>query len=503
MGTNVEQRVIVSVDADHLTAWLHLAPDTECWDLTPGEIVSALESASVAVDDAATERIKQFVEQVTQQQRPEKFLIAEGQSPVEGEHGTFVWDESLEEPEVDADQEGQLDYRSLKSIPTVEKGAVIGKIVPPKPGTPGMDVHGNALKPKKRLESVKLQANVALSEEDGESVIATEAGRVVLDKRKISIREVLEINGDVDFDSCNIDATNDVLVHGTVRDLFEVKSKKSITVGGAVEAAILQADEDILVRGGILGRGKGQVTAKGKIAAKFCDEGDLRADAGIVIAKEAINSRVHTAEKLIAERAAIIGSEVYARQGAEVHTLGSEACVPTRVAVGIHLGLFKKSQKIDAEIKKQQETVEKIRQMVQPFLAEIKRLNSSQKQRATELLYQAEEAEALCQSKRDQQKKMLEEASLEEPPYVKVNGKICQKVVIIIDDRETHFQEETKGPVKIEKRKVDNVTEIVSVNQSTGSITTLNSAPCDLSQVPDEQGADQAEAPSQEPPEEK
>jgi len=190
-------------------------------------------------------------------------------------------------------------------------------------------------------------------------------------------------------------------------------------------------------------------------------------------------------------------------RGAEVHTLGSEACVPTRVAVGIHLGLFKKSQKIDAEIKKQQETVEKIRQMVQPFLAEIKRLNSSQKQRATELLYQAEEAEALCQSKRDQQKKMLEEASLEEPPYVKVNGKICQKVVIIIDDRETHFQEETKGPVKIEKRKVDNVTEIVSVNQSTGSITTLNSAPCDLSQVPDEQGADQAEAPSQEPPEEK
>ena len=494
--------MIVSVDADHLKAWLRLAPETEHWDLTPGEVVSALESASVALDDATAERIKHFVEQVTQQEQPpEEFLIAEGQPPVEGEHARFIWDESLEEPESDPDQEGQVDYRSLNMIRTVEKGAVIGKIVPPEPGTPGTDVHGNLLKPKKRLEPVKLQAHVALSEEDGESVIATESGRVVLESGKIGVREVLEISGDVDFESGNVDATSDVSIRGTVRDLFQVKSKKSMTINGAVEAAFVQAGGDVLVRGGILNRGKGKVIAKGKIAAKFCDEADLRADAGIVIAKEAINSRLHTTGKLTAERAGIIGGEVYARQGADVHTLGSEACVPTRVAVGIHLSLFKKSRKIDAETKKQQETVEKICQRVQPLLADVKRLSSEQKEQATGLLYQAQEIGTQIKAKQAQREEMLATGDSQEAPYVRVNGRICQKVVIIIDDRETHFQEETKGPVKIEKRKVDNVTEIVSVNQSTGSITTLNSAPCDLSQVPDEEEeADQTGPPPEEPP---
>ena len=507
MDTGIEQRVYVAVDDDFLKAWLSLGPSADAGELTREEIVAALEAARVVVDDACGQRIDQFLELVAaqaqqgeepagdQEQHPEKpvadqeqhaerFLIAEGQPMVEGENGRFIWEESLLRPEPE-DEDAAIDYRTVNLIPTVEKEGVVGKIVPPDPGTAGADVHGNAQRPTRRVEPIKLQANVTLSDQDGETVIATEAGRVVLDGFKLGVRELLEIEGDVDFDSGNINATSEVYVRGNVRDLFEVKGKKTITIGGAVEAALVQADEDVIVHGGILGRFKGSVTAKGKIVAKFCDEANLRADGDIQLGSEAINSTVFTWATLLSERAAVIGGEAYARQGAEVHAIGSEACVPTRIAVGTHLSVFKKVQDIDTECRKQQEKVEKIRQMIQPLLAELKRLTSDQKETATQLLHQAGEIALQIKAKRKQQSELLEASRPAEPPYVTVTGKIYQNAVIIIDNREIHFHNDVKGPIRVEKCKVRNVTEVVAVNQLTASVETLNSAPCDLSKVAD------------------
>ena len=71
------------------------------------------------------------------------------------------------------------------------------------------------------------------------------------------------------------------------------------------------------------------------------------------------------------------------------------------------------------------------------------------------------------------------------PASVKVNNRICANVTIGIGDRECYFEKELKGPVKIELQKVNGVTEFVSVNQLTASVTRLNSAPVDLSLVTD------------------
>lgn len=492
MGTTVKQRVEACVDTDHMKAWLRLAPDTELDfelnPLTPGEVVAALEAAKVAADDAVVARIDEFIKQIHEQsdqdnKRPGEFLIAEGRPPVEGEHGTFEWDESLTASEAD-DQEAQIDHRTVNTIRTVEKDAVIGKIVPPVPGTPGVDVHANTLSPRKRLETVTPQANVRLAD-DGQTVIATAAGYIVLDGTKLSIREVLEINGDVDFESGHVDATIDVNIRGTIQDLFEVKSKKSITVGGAVQAATLWAGEDILVRGGILSRDKGSVTAEGRIAAKFCDEATVHARGDLHVTKEAINSHLYTRGMLKAVRAAIIGGEVYARNGVEVHTLGSDACVATRVHLGTPLAVYKQAQKTEAGFKKQEESVQKIRDTVQPLIANLRRLTAAQKEKATELLYQAGGIEADIKAKRQELEAMFAAHRPAEPPGVTVHGRICQNVVIAINNRETHFHKEFKGPLRIEQRQIKNVTEFVVVNQLTGSITTLNSTDCDLSAVPD------------------
>lgn len=490
MAIETEQRILVAVDADHLRARLRLAPEAEAAGLTPGEIVAVLNAAKVAVDDSVVAHINEFVKQAAEGGRPaEPFLVAEGTPPTEGEDGRFAWDESIIKTEAEragADHDGRVNYRTINMVRTVEAGQAFGKIIPPVAGKAGRDVHGNALKPKKPVEPVKLQANVRLGD-DGETVTAAEAGCVVFEGGKLGIREVVEIRGDVDFESGNINATSDVAIRGTVRDLFEVISKKRITIGGAVEAAKVQAAQDVVVRGGILARGLGVVKAGGTISTKFCDEARLEAEGDIEIGKEAINSHLHTMGKLRSSRAAIIGGQVYAREGAQVHTIGSDACIPTRVYVGIHPRVFKRARELDEQLKKRHESVRRIRAIVQPLLANVKRLAPAQKEQATELMYQADEIERSIAAQRADYEEMLAAHRPASDPKIEVQSRICQNAVIAIDDTEVRFHSEAKGPFRIEKRKIKNVTELVAVNTLSGSVTTLPSNQIDLNEIPDDE----------------
>ena len=53
------------------------------------------------------------------------------------------------------------------------------------------------------------------------------------------------------------------------------------------------------------------------------------------------------------------------------------------------------------------------------------------------------------------------------------NRQALARVAIRIGDRETYFHKNLKGPVAIEKRKIKNVTEIVSVNLLSGAVAVL------------------------------
>ena len=73
------------------------------------------------------------------------------------------------------------------------------------------------------------------------------------------------------------------------------------------------------------------------------------------------------------------------------------------------------------------------------------------------------------------QKELLGSNRAESNPGARVMKIIYPGTTISIGKRATTFGNELKGPVTIEKRKVDNVTEFVAVNQLSGSIHVLPS----------------------------
>lgn len=466
----------VEIADDRMQAFIGLVDADDQQPLTLEEVVGVLEEAKIAIDDAVRSRIEEFINLMGgEQDRPERFLIAEGRLAVEGKDGEFLWHESLEKTKPDWQGDAQVDYYSLNSISTVEKDQPIGTIVPSVPGTEGADVLGNRLTPKLRPRDVEVDSSVRVSEDDPTTAIADCAGKVVYQKGRLSITEVFEVRQDVDFEIGNIDSSIDVHITGTIRDRFTVKSEKVISVDGAIEAATVDAKGNVVVRGGIVQRDKGSVKSDGEIIAKFCDAARLCAIGNVRIAKELMNSQVHCMEKVLVTRGVIVGGQIYAREGVEAPVLGNDTYVPTEITVGIEPSVLREVDRLRKGLEPKRVAIARIRQAVQPLLANLKRLSARDKERATELLFQADEADAEIAEAEKAQEGMLEAARAKGTPYVIFSNIVNPGVSIQIGHRKTTFSVSIKGPVKIEKRKIKEVTEFVAVDQLSGSLTVLPS----------------------------
>ncbi|MCP4591317.1 MAG: DUF342 domain-containing protein [bacterium] len=475
MDTSVTSPISINVSPDRLSATVQTVGSPAG---TPSieDVTAALQAAGIAASDDVQANAKALVDTLAKgDPLPEEgFLLARGRASADGRDGTVAWVEALdpETPLVDDGEDGAIDYYSVSAIRTVEEGGLIGKIQPPTAGVDGVDVCGTPLVAKGRPQPVTLGAGVELGN-DGVSVLATTAGRVLFDNLKLSVTDVVEIAGNVDFESGSLDVETDVLVRGGVQDLFQVKTTGSLTVGEAIEAAEVEAGGDVVVRGGILNRGRGKVRAGGSIAAKFCDEADLHAEGDIRVSREVMNSHIHTEDNLIMPGGSIIGGVVFSRHGIEAGILGSEAAVPTTIAVGLHPDEIRLIEDTAKQKDQRLAAIEKIRQAVGPLMAQLKRLTNEQREKATELMYQADSAEAELKAADAHVEALHQKGFGDTMPSVLVSSRIHQRVSVSVGDRVVTFHEEFRGPIRIEQRKIKNYAAIVAVNQLTGSIREL------------------------------
>ena len=185
---------------------------------------------------------------------------------------------------------GRIDYRERGFSPSANEGADIALLHPPTKGKPGVDVHGASIPardgvplrvtPGRGVEAIELDAGPdpedplppdSAPEEHGSEIEAVAPsilfrakmdGLILRENDVISISELLEVNGDVDFNTGNIRVPNgSVRISGTVRTSFAVSAPESVIVEGVVENALIRAGGSVEVGGGLLmkkGRGRGR-----------------------------------------------------------------------------------------------------------------------------------------------------------------------------------------------------------------------------------------------------
>lgn len=482
----------ISVAPDRMRAWLCLVDGGDVSNADVSAVTTVLKSANIVINEKVQGRIEAFLAQLADEDpNPAEFLVAEGRPAVDGENGAFEWAPPPDDSLADRDDD-RIDPHSLTPLHILTEGEIIGRIMPSSEGTSGVDVHGKSVAPSRRGQPVKVGENVRLLD-DGD-VAATTPGKAIFDHGTVRLDAVLEINGDVDYESGNIDAPCNVLIHGSVLDQFVVKSKKSITIDKNVRAAEVEAGEHVLVSGGIVGCEKGLVSAGGSISVKFCEEATLRAGADIRLGTSSVNCELRAEGMVIGESAKIVGGNVYGRGGVVIGTLGNEAGVPTHVAVGLLADdsaesgregpisedfivrrLKERSRKQADSLARLEDAVRRIRQSAQPVLDNRDRLPKAHVEKAAYLLEEAERIEREAERLRRVRDRSSEDGAPLGTADILINHQAFPKVVLTIDDRLSRVNGPLRGPARIEKRKVDNVTEVVVINQITGSLSLLNS----------------------------
>jgi uncharacterized protein (DUF342 family) len=316
--------------------------------------------------------------------------------------------------------------------------------------------------------------NTAL-DNDGATIRATIAGRVRVDEQsgRLRVDNVLEIPGDVDFSVGNVDFPGDIIVHGNVLDLFKVHSAGSIHVDGAVEAADVRATRDLTVVGSIVAKDRGSVLAGGSVHAKYITNAKVEAAGDVLCGVAIANSTVVASGKVVVAEGALVAGNTIANGGVECKTLGSTAGVMTIVEVGVDDPFRRHLPEALAAIDAQRAKARKIEQTVQPLMANQKQLTPAQKEKATELLFEAQEMTQAADRKIKELKERHAAITARARAEVHVAETLCNGVVLRFPGLQTRVMAAFKGPLKVILKTVRGQRSILLVDTTSNASQAL------------------------------
>jgi len=204
-------------------------------------------------------------------------------------------------------------------------------------GKPGRTVTNKVLLPKPGNDvSFNLGKNTELSP-DGMSVLATINGQVTLLNGKINVDPIYEVKGDVDIHTGNILFLGTVIVKGNVEDGFSIKAAGDIQIMGSVGKCLLDAEGDVHIKQGIMGKLGGEIRAGGSVWAKFLEQVNVTAGKSVFVQDGIMHCKVDATEKVVCfgKRATIVGGRIRAGEIVNTKTLGSVSFTETIVEVGV------------------------------------------------------------------------------------------------------------------------------------------------------------------------
>jgi uncharacterized protein (DUF342 family) len=337
-------------------AYLVLKPAHGGRDLTPEEIEEVLASrgVQVGIDRSAIEGA------LSERQYNTRVLCAVAAEPVPGVDAevyvNFRTRFETEPKEIDHDK---VDFRELGCFATVSKDGVVARKRLATPGEPGITVTGRPI-PAKPGRDILVGAgrNTHLSY-DGMHVIADIDGHPVLKGKTFSVESVWEVPGDVDFSSGNIHFAGSVHITGNVISGFAVTATENVEIDGFVEGSTIEAGGNVVIKGGVQGRGTANIKAGGSVAMLFVEHARVEAGKDIVVG-EVLHANLSAREKVLVNlgKGQACGGTLRAGSLLAVRVLGSELGVPTKVVVGY-----------DPEAKKRLESLKKEKSGLEESLA--------------------------------------------------------------------------------------------------------------------------------------
>jgi uncharacterized protein (DUF342 family) len=329
-----DSTMTIEISEDEMKAFMEVKqPGPGGTDITYENMVSILENNGVkyGIKEDMLKRFEDYPEY------NDPVLAAEGKFPENGADAKVVYNFKLEAAAPNfKEKDGRIDFKELDLIENVVAGQILSRKVALEQGSDGRTVTGRTLPAKAgRDTEISIGKNVKLSE-DRLTALAELNGQVTLLGGKINVEPVYTVSGDVNLHTGNIIFLGSVIIKGSVEDGFTVKASGNIEVNGSVGKCNLDADGDIIVYQGILGKNMGKVNSSRSVYAKFIEHAHVEAVDNVVANEGILHSFIDANKKIICQgrRASIVGGRLRAAEEIIAKNLGSIAGAETILEVG-------------------------------------------------------------------------------------------------------------------------------------------------------------------------
>lgn len=291
----------------------------------------------------------------------EYVVVAKGVDMVEGTDGYYDFKfEQNPSKKPKLLENGCVDYYNLNLINSVEVGTLLAEYVPKSEGANGINIKGQVMHPKKTRDLPSLRGQ-GFTVDENNRYYAAIAGKVELNMGQLQVSPICTITSDVDLSTGNVDFKGDLEIMGTIKAGMIVKATGNITVNKRVEAATVSAGKELLVRGGILGGGKADISAIGNVFAQFIENATV-SSGGSIQADSIINSNItaYSDVNIFGKTSTIVGGSLKANRRVRTKYLGSETCVKTVVEVGIEDSVNATIKDLYTDLQNEEKELEKI-----------------------------------------------------------------------------------------------------------------------------------------------
>ncbi len=325
----------ITISSDKLSAYLDIDAKAANYP-TEQELLDYLKAAGIkfGIDRSLVKKICDRKETVQNQK------IARGQKPVKGEDGQLVWHlgEDIGDDKVSIDEAGLANFKQAKTFCEVKQGEQIVSKLPARSGTPGKTVTGEILPSGEKHVDLPEGENVSISD-DGLTLYATKSGYLNFQDGKVDISNMLHIEGDVSYNTGNVKYDGKVVIEGDVRSGFRVEATDSVIINGDVEAADIRSKKgDVIIKMGVLGKGRAKIVAGNNIECGFIQDAEAKANNDVIAERYIINGNVYAAGMVIVEEneGLIRGGKIFGEKGISVKEAGSMKNISTQLGIGLN-----------------------------------------------------------------------------------------------------------------------------------------------------------------------
>lgn len=373
------------------------------------------------------------------------FLAAKGKDVIHGEDAKIEFYFNTN-PTINfqEDEKGRVDFKEIGLIQNVSTGQILAKKIPPTTGEEGINIKGEKITPNKGKDiKIPIGKNVYLNENKDKAFSKID-GRVFLRNGKINVEPIFNIEN-VDYSTGNINFNGTVFIKGKIEDEFKVNATGDIFINKNVGKCYIESKKgQIIVGGGILGKGKGTIKAYGNITSRFVENAILISQNNIIVNKAIMHSRVYAGGEVVVngERGLIVGGIVQAKKGITANEIGSISFTKTILTVGYDPETLKKIAEIEEEISNEEEKLEKFNLAIESLIKLMKngiikdKLEYEQKMNKLQSFFKREKE--IIEKKQEEIIELKNKSSPETKSKIRVKGITYPGVIIEIANE--HFK---------------------------------------------------------------